>query len=90
MSHYENFEIAALRFYGVEQEFRHGELKKKRKLFAEELRTFTVSEVMSAREKKIINVHFIKTVDNLSTYLQKKIDAYTHVLDLFSCCRIPY
>ena len=48
---FENFEAAALRIDGVEQEFRHGERKKKRKLFADETRTNDVSEDMSAREK---------------------------------------
>ena len=48
--------------------------KKKRKWFADETRTIDESEVMSAREKfqKLTIYH---TIDNLSTCLQKRIDA---------------
>ena len=39
---------------------------------------------MSASEK-CKKITFYQTIDNLSTWLQKRIDAYTHVLELFAC-----
>ena len=48
---YENFEGAALRIDGVEQEFRHGKGKKKSHWFAYQTRINDVSEDTSVREK---------------------------------------
>ena len=77
---FENFEATALRIDGVEQEFRHGERKKKRKLFADETRTNDVSEDMSAREK-FIKFTFYQTIDNI--YMSSEENRC-----IYSCVRI--